>query len=342
MKIGKRELRVGPPYIVAEISGNHCGEIDKAIQLIEVAKWAGADAVKTQCYTPDTITLNCDRPDFLIKEGPWKDRSLYDLYTRAHTPFDWHPELYRYARSTGIEIFSSVFDYTALALLEELDCPAYKIASMEITDIPLIEAVARTGKPMIISTGMATDGEVGGAFEAAVDADANDIGLLHCVSGYPTPIEQSNLWRIGHLYEMWPRLIIGVSDHSLGREVPMMATAMGSRIIEKHLCLSRDDVSEDADFSLEPGEFKAMVAAAHQAWAACRYNETKSEDSSRQLRRSLYVVQDMQKGEAFSPENIRSIRPGYGLPPEHLNKIVGRVAIADIARGTALTAALIK
>lgn len=340
MRIEKREIGCGlPPYIVVEISGNHGGDLDKALHLIEIAKWAGADAVKTQCYEPQTLTLDCDSPDFILKDGPWKGRRLFDLYGNAHTPLSWHPRLYEHAHGAGIPIFSSVFDFSSVDLLERLGCPAYKIASMEIVDIPLIRYAAKTGKPLIISTGMSTAEERGKALAAS---DRNNTAMLHCVSGYPTPVEEAGLWRFDGLKRVHQR--VGISDHSLGWEVPIMATAMGACIIEKHLCLSRDDGSEDADFSLEPAEFKTMCNMVRSAWKACRLsdNNIPSEQSSRQLRRSLYVVQDMHKGEHFTPEKVRSIRPGYGLPPEYIDKVIGREAITDIKRGTALTEGLMR
>lgn len=338
MRIGDCEIGGNnPPYIVAEISGNHCGDLDKALHLIEMAKWAGADAVKTQCYEPQTITLDCDAPDFVIKDGPWKGRKLFELYGKAQTPFAWHPTLYAKARDTKIEIFSSVFDYSSIDLLESLDCPAYKIASMELTDTPLIRYAVKTNKPLIISTGMAENEEIYSAYREAANC-----AFLFCVSGYPTPVEEANVYRMKAMNNWLPEYRpIGISDHTLGWEVPIVATALGADIIEKHLCLSREDNTEDADFSLEPGEFKAMVEAVHRAYQCMEPSVPKSEESSRQLRRSLYVVKDVQKGEVFTPENIRSIRPGYGLPPSHLDKVIGRRAGCDIKRGTALSESLI-
>lgn len=377
MIIAGREIGPGqPPYVVAEISGSHGGALNNALHLIDAALAAGADAVKTQCYEADTITLDCDRPDFVIKDGPWKGRRLHELYRSAQTPFAWHPKLYKYARDIGITIFSSVFDPTAVDLLESLGCPAYKIASFEIVDLPLIRRAAATGKPLIISTGMATPEEVEAAnMEAGVArALANpeyvkasnerdeqkcqefikfiigNITLLHCVSGYPTPPSEANLRRLinrdGFGVQQpdgWVRPIFfhGVSDHTAGIEVPIAATALAATsrdacIIEKHLMLP-GVATEDAAFSLTPDAFAAMVRAVRSTWEALQPSTAASEAPSRQLRRSLYSVSQIAAGEPFSTANVRSIRPGYGLPPKHLPEIIGRAAKRDIVRGEALT-----
>lgn len=326
--------RIGlSPYIVAEISCNHCGDIERAFELINVAKDSGADAVKFQAYTADTITLDSDKPDFIIKDGPWKGRRLYELYTVAQTPWEWWPHLFKTAHDLDITIFASVFDYSSVSMLEGLDCPAYKIASMEIVDIPLIKHAASTGKPLIISTGMASEEEIYEAVYAVTNIPANYC-VLSCVSGYPTPIEEANLERFLDLHSNLP--YVGISDHTLGWEIPVAATALGAAIIEKHLCLSRSDPTEDAAFSLEPHEFKKMCDTIRAIWQALQPSEAKSEESSRQLRRSLYVTEDMKKGEMFTEANVRSIRPGYGMAPKFLPKILGCFATQEIARGTAL------
>ena len=299
--------------------------------LIAAAKEAGADAVKFQAYTADTITIDCEHPDFTVKSGPWKGRKLYELYSETETPFDWFPSLFEYARKNNITAFASVFDKSSIDMLEELDCPAYKIASMEITDIPLIKYVAATGKPLIISTGMATQPDlirVGEAIEPRVAA------WLACVSGYPTPLAEAGLHRFQKLYSQYG--VYGISDHTLGWEVPVAATALGACIIEKHLNMHPDNGSEDADFSLTPIEFEIMVRNVRQIWRAMQPSEAKSEEPSRQLRRSLYVVSDMSAGELFTEQNVRSIRPAYGLPSKNLPDILGRKALKGIKRGTAL------
>lgn len=319
---------IGPgrsPYIIAEISGNHLGSLDNAHKLIEAAWQSGADAVKLQCYEPQTITIDCDKPDFIVKDGPWKGRTLYDLYKEAHTPFAWFPILFRHAHSLGITIFASVFDNKSVDILAGLDCPAYKIASFEIVDTPLIEYAASKGKPLIISTGMATYAEILAARDAARKVP---VCILHCVSGYPTPEAEANLARMATY-----RGIVGLSDHSQGDLIPIVATAMGAHVIEKHLCLSRSMGGPDAAFSMEPNEFKSMVDKVRTAWRATRPTSSPSEDSSRQLRRSLYAVADIAKGQIITERNVRSIRPGSGLPPSMLPHIIGRKAAADIRRG---------
>jgi pseudaminic acid synthase len=334
MKIAGREIGPGhPPYIIAEISCNHRGDIREARALIAQAKQAGADAVKFQAYTADTITLDCDNPDFIIKDGPWKGRKLYELYSETQTPLDWFPALFDCARENDITAFASVFDRSSVDALEKLDCPAYKIASMEIVDIPLIKYAAKTGKPLIISTGMAHYGEIADAVDAGGGID--NVAVLHCISGYPSEVAESNLHRMSGL--MNPRRHIGISDHTLGWEVPVAATALGACIIEKHLNLSPSNGSEDAAFSLAPIEFKLMTYKVRQIWQAMQPSEAKSEESSRQLRRSLYVVSDIKAGELFTEQNVRSIRPSYGLPPKNLPDILGQRASKDIKRGTALT-----
>ena len=338
---------IGPeqtPYIIAEMSANHLGKLDHAIAIMAAAKEAGADAVKLQTYTADTITIDHNGPEFRIKGGLWDGRSLYDLYHEAHTPWQWHPQLFAYGRELGITVFSSPFDSTAIELLEQLDAPAYKIASFEIVDLPLIERAAATGRPLIISTGMASSADIDEALAAARSAGARDIVLLHCVSGYPTPIEHSNLLRIRTLADRHDALI-GLSDHTHGTTCAIAAIALGAVAIEKHLTLRRADGGPDASFSLEPNEFRTLVSECRAAFTALGTGadaRAESEVPNMKFRRSLYVVRDMAVGEEFTAETVRSIRPGLGLPPKHLREVLGRHAAAPILRGTPLSRILIR
>jgi len=324
-KIGPGE----PPYMIAEISGNHQGSFEKAAYLMGLAAGAGADAVKIQCYTADSLTIDSDGSDFIIKEGPWKGRKLHELYRKAQTPPGLVESIFHLAKQYGQTVFSSVFDKTGLELLESLECPAYKIASMEIVDIPLIKAVARTGKPLIISTGMASEEEI----DAAMVAAGNNATALACISGYPTPVAEADLRKIGRSH-----FVTGISDHTVGVEIPIAATALGASIIEKHFCVSREDDIEDAEFSMEPEEFKGMCKTVRDTWTAINTPRAPtSQESSKQFRRSLYVVENMEAGEIFTNENVRSIRPAYGLPPKELPKILGKHTIRRLKRGQALT-----
>jgi N-acetylneuraminate synthase len=339
--------RIGPghpPYVIAEMSGNHNGDIKRAFALLEAAKQAGADAVKLQTYTADTITIDHDGPGFRIEGGPWHGRTLYDLYQEAHTPWDWHPQLFAKARELGIAIFSSPFDPTAIDFLEKLGAPAFKIASFEIIDLPLIQRAAKTGKPLIISTGIAGLGEIAEAVEAARGAGCREIALLHCTSGYPTPPEDSNLRTLPHLAEAFA-VIAGLSDHTLGTAVPVAAVALGANLIEKHFTLRRADGGPDAEFSLEPEELAELVANCRTAWTALgkvSYELEASEKGNKTFRRSLYAVQDIPAGGRLTAENVRSIRPGFGLPPKHLQEVLGRRAGRAIPRGTPLAWSLIE
>jgi pseudaminic acid synthase len=329
-----------PPYVIAELSGNHNGDIARAFRLIEAAKQAGADAVKLQTYTADTITIDHEGPGFVIEGGLWHGRKLYDLYGEAHTPWDWHPALFAHAQKVGITCFSSPFDATAIDLLERLGAPAYKIASFEIVDTPLIRRAAATGKPLIVSTGMAQAAEIADAM-AAVREGNREAGLvlLHCVSGYPTPAEEANLARIPALAARFG-VPVGLSDHTLGVEVAIAAVALGAVVIEKHVTLARADGGPDASFSLEPHELEALVKGARSAHAAlgrADYGRAASEEGNMAFRRSLYAVADIAAGEAFTEANVRSIRPGHGLPPKELPQVLGRRAARAIARGTPLS-----
>lgn len=334
MKIGNRVIGDGnPPATIAEISGNHLGSLANAIQLVKEAKKVGADFIKTQCYEPDTITLNCNKLDFIVQDGLWREKTLFDLYSKTHTPFAWHKELYDVAHSEGIPIFSSVFDRSSVDLLESLGCPAYKIASFEVADLPLIEYAASTGKPLIISTGLAKDQEILEANEAS----GYKAAFLHCTSEYPGTVENADLGRIAHIDHLLGfRNPIGLSDHTAGVMIPIAATALRVAIIEKHLKLKNHSKSEDDSFSLTPHEFEALVAAVNLTHEALKERKNSS-NGSRQFRRSLYAVQNIQSGELFTEDNIRSIRPGFGMPPKMYPKMLGKKAKKNYRRGDPLT-----
>lgn len=327
------------PYVIAEMSANHNGHIDTAFKIIEAAKQAGADAVKLQTYKPDTITLNCDSDEFRIKGGLWDGRTLYDLYQQAHMPWDWHAPLFAHARKHGITIFSSPFDNTAVDLLEDLNAPAYKIASFEAVDPALIKYVASTGKPMIISTGMADAEEIKEAIDAAREGGCKELAILHCVSGYPAPAEDYNLRTIPDMIQRFG-LVTGLSDHTLDNTTAITSVAMGASIIEKHFTLDRSGGGPDDSFSLEPAELAALCKDSKTAWAALGqvdYGRKSSEQGNVQFRRSLYVVTDMQAGDVLTLENLRSVRPGFGLPPKHLEKVLGKKIIRPLRAGTPLS-----
>jgi len=341
IEINDRKIGNGyPVYIVAEISANHNQKFDQAVELIKAAKEAGADAVKFQTYTPDTLTIKSDRPEFRIGGGTlWDGITLYDLYAEAYTPWEWQPKLKEVAEELGLDFFSTAFDPTAVDFLEEMGVPVHKIASFEIVDIPLIEKMARTGKPLIVSTGMATLGEIEEAVRAARNAGATQIALLKCTSAYPSPPEEMNLRTIPHLAESFG-VPVGLSDHTLGIAVPVAAVALGACIVEKHFTLSRNIPGPDSAFSLEPHEFKAMVEAirtVEKALGKVHYGVSEREAGSRVFRRSLFVVKDIKVGELFTEENVRSIRPGHGLHPRYLKDVLGRRATRDITAGTPLT-----
>lgn len=329
------------PYIVAEMSGNHNGSLDRALALVDAAADAGADAIKIQTYTADTMTVDVKHPRFQISAGHdlWGGDYLYQLFERAHTPWEWHAPIFDRARERGITPFSSPFDRTAVELLEKLDAPMYKIASSEITDLPLIRLAASTGKPIIISTGMATLHEITAAVEAAKGAGATDITVLSCTASYPAPPEETNLRRIPVLAEAL-RLPIGLSDHTMGIGVPIAAVAYGAVLIEKHFTLDRADGGVDSAFSLDQAELKLLVTESERAWQALgttAIGPTEAERESLRFRRSLYVVADVRAGDPVTPENVRSIRPTGGLEPDAIGTVLGRTFTADAAKGTPLT-----
>lgn len=329
------------PFIVAELSGNHNGDLNRALRIVDAAKQTGASAIKLQTYTADTITIDCDRPEFIVKLDLWKERKLYELYQEAHTPWAWHAEIFRRGVEIGIPVFSSPFDETAVDFLEDLGCPIYKIASFELVDTPLIEYAARTGKPLIMSTGMATLAEIHDAVAAARRGGCENLSLLHCISHYPTPYAQANLATMVALKKEFPTLRVGISDHTMGTTVSVASVALGAEIIEKHFTLNRADGGVDSAFSLEPKEMEQLVTDAGIA-AACIGTvdfEKVGEEPSRKYRPSLYVVTAITKGEKFSHENVRSIRPGNGLAPKELPRVIGMTSTMDIARGTPLSEA---
>ncbi|WP_269583958.1 pseudaminic acid synthase [Roseibium sp. Sym1] len=328
-----------PPYIIAEMSGNHNRDINRAFRLIDAAKEAGADAVKLQTYTADTITIDHDGPGFTLQGGLWDGRKLYELYQEANTPWEWHKQLFDHAKSVGITVFSSPFDFTAIDFLEELGAPAYKIASFEAMDIPLVKKAASTGKPLIISIGVSSLAEAEETVDAVRATGHDDICLLHCVSAYPSKPEDANLATVPHLGAAFD-VVVGLSDHSPGTALPSAAVALGASVIEKHFTLARADGGPDSAFSLEPDELKRLVEDTRAAWAAKgRVNYgTKGSDEAKMgmLRRSLYIVNDVAAGEPLTETNVRSIRPGYGLNPKYLPDVLGRTAKRDLKRGEPL------
>lgn len=325
-----------PPYIIAELSANHGGSLPRAFDTIDAAREAGADAIKIQTYTPDTMTLDCDLPGFRIEAGLWKGYRLYDLYREAHTPYEWHADLFAHARKRGITMFSTPFDDSAVDLLESLDAPAYKIASFELTDLPLIERVASVGRPMIVSTGMASLAEVSAAVRATREHGCRDLVLLHCVSGYPTPIRESNLRRMHTLAREFG-VTVGLSDHTLGTTAAVAAVALGASVIEKHFTLRRAEGGPDSEFSLEPAELTELCRTTREAWEALGsgdFTRQAAESGNAIFRRSVYFVRDLPRGTIVTAADIRRIRPGFGLSAKHFPELVGRKVARDVHAGT--------
>ncbi len=336
---GKKLSDKSDTYIIAEMSANHLHNLDRAKRIIDVAKECGADAIKLQTYRPDTITIDCRGPEFMATPGsPWENMNLFELYKEAYTPWEWHGELMDYAKKVGITCFSSPFDLTAIDFLEELNVPAYKIASFELNDIPLIKKAAMTGKPIIMSTGIADMSDIELALRTCKEAGNDKVILLKCVSEYPTPYEEINLRTLTNMSETFD-CVVGVSDHSFGSAVAVAGVALGARVIEKHLTLSRKDGGPDGTFSMEPQEFKNMVTDirnVERALGKVTYELTEKQKKSKGRSRSLYVVSDIKKGEIFTPDNMRSIRPGYGLHTKYYKDIIGKRASCDIKKGTAM------
>lgn len=339
MKIGEREIGKGKPvYIIAEMSANHAGDISRAKEIIHAAKEAGADCIKIQTYTPDTITIDCDLPYFHISDGTWNGENLYQLYKKAYTPWEWQKELLEEAKKTGIDFFSTPFDNTAVDFLEEIGIEFYKIASFELVDIPLIEYVASKGKPMVMSTGMATLAEIDEAVNAVRNQGNDNLALLRCASAYPAITDEMNLRTMQNMGETFG-VPYGLSDHSMGSIGAVTAVALGASIIEKHFCIDRSIENPDSSFSMNPIEFKQMVCDIRQAEKAIgcvKYGPTEQEKSSQIFRRSIFCVKDIKKGEKLTQENVRIIRPGYGLAPKYYKDVLGQVALKNIERGTPL------
>ncbi len=328
-----------PPYIIAELSANHNGSLERALKTIDQAKSCGADAIKLQTYTADTLTIDCDLPDFIINGGLWDGYKLYDLYKWAETPYEWHEAMFSHARKIGITVFSTPFDETAVDLLEKLNSPAYKIASFEIVDLPLIQYVASTGKPIIMSTGMASEKEIEEAVITAKESGCKQLILLHCISSYPTPMDQANLKQIPNLAKRFD-VITGLSDHTLGTTAAVAAVAQGASLIEKHFTLSRADKGPDSEFSLEPNELKKLCVDTRDAWSTlgkAEFKRQKAEEGSKVFRRSLYFVNNLPKGHIINSNDIKRIRPGMGLAPKHINKILGKRTVKKVIRGKAVS-----
>lgn len=341
MKI--KNIEIGgenPVFIIAELSANHNGSLETAIETIKAAKRTGANAVKLQTYTPDTMTIDAKNPDFMLSQGTiWDGKYLYDLYKEAYTPWEWHEQLFKAAEEEGLVCFSSPFDATAVELLEKLNAPAYKIASFEITDIPLIELVASKGKPIIISTGIAEKEDIELALDACHRVGNRNVALLKCTSSYPAPIEEANMVMVKDLAERF-NVISGLSDHTMGNSVPIVATCFGAKIIEKHFILNKEIGGPDASFSMDEQEFTNMVKAVREAEKAIGvvdYSLTDKQKKGRDFSRSLYVVKDVKAGDIVTQENVRSIRPGYGLHPKYYSQIVGKKILTDLQKGTRLS-----
>lgn len=325
-----------PPYIIAELSANHNGKIERALETIKFAKESGADAIKIQTYTADTMTIDCDKEDFQIHGGLWDGYKLYDLYKWAETPFEWHKEIFDYARKIGITLFSTPFDETAVDLLEDLNAPAYKVASFEATDLPLIRYIASTKKPMIMSTGMANYQEILEMVDAARSGGCKDLILLHCISSYPAPIDQSNLFTIPDMREKFG-VQVGLSDHTLTNTASVTSVALGATVIEKHFIIDRSEKGPDSEFSITPKELEALCRETKDAWLAlgvAGYDRKPAEEANLVFRRSLYFIKDLKIGDVIKEGDIRRIRPGYGLPPKHEAELIGKKIKKDVTIGT--------
>ncbi len=338
--INSREIsRDHSPYIIAEMSANHNGSILRAKETILAARNAGVDAVKIQTYTPDTMTIDVNKPDFLIDDGLWKGRSLYDLYREAYTPFEWHKELFDYARKIGVTLFSSPFDESAVDLLDSLNAPAYKVASFEVVDLPLIKYIARKKKPILMSTGMASYDEIGEALEAAKSVGNGNILLFHCISSYPTPLSEANLNMIPILQREF-NIQVGLSDHTIGNLASILATSIGATAIEKHFTVNRSDGGVDSSFSLEPTEMEALVKETKEAFHALgskSFSRSSVEDGNKIFRRSLYFVKDVDEGEVITNECVRRIRPGFGLEAKYFDQVIGSKCLVSAKRGDRVT-----
>lgn len=324
-----------PPFLVAEISANHNGSLERAFQTVLAAKNSGADAVKIQSYTPDTMTIKSSSEDFMINEGLWSGRTLYDLYSEAYTPFEWHKPLFEFGSQHNITIFSSPFDETALEILESLNCPAYKIASFELIDFKLVDAVSKCGKPMIMSTGMASLNEIGEALEIVKTNGINNVTLLHCISSYPTPLSEANLGFMNILKKEFD-ISVGLSDHTIDNSVAAIAAAIGAVIIEKHFTVSRSEGGVDSSFSLEPSEFSDLVQEIKKIKKIIgngKLHRSEAEINNRKYRRSLYFTKSMKKGEKITENHIKSIRPGFGIPTKYYDSLVGRIIDRNVEKG---------
>lgn len=340
-KISINQRAIGsefPPYIIAELSANHNGSLDKALATMTAAKNAGADAIKIQTYTADTMTIDCDMPEFMVDGELWGGQTLYSLYQQASTPYEWHEAIFKHARNINITCFSTPFDETAVELLETLNTPAYKIASFELVDLPLLECIAKTGKPVIMSTGMATLIEIEEAVNCLKTYGCTELAILHCISSYPAPASEANLLTLSDLEQRF-QTVSGLSDHTLGTTVSIAAVALGASIIEKHFIISRDEIGPDSSFSIEPDELSRLCSESKTAWLArgeAGYSLKTSETFGSKYRRSLYFVEDIKAGDLITEKNLRRIRPGLGLAPRHYKELLGRRVANDISRGTSV------
>lgn len=336
---GRQIGRNNKPYFIAEVSANHGGDIEQAKATILMAKECGADAVKIQTYTPDTMTLNCPQDDFKVKGGLWDGTTLYDLYQEAHTPYEWHKPLFQYAKDIDITLFSTPFDESAIELLESLETPAYKVASFEATDLPLLEAIGRTRKPVILSTGLANEDEISEAIETLKASGTTELCVLHCISGYPTPVEQANVRTIIEIQQRWPDVIPGLSDHTLSPAAACAAVVLGACVIEKHVIADRSIGGPDSSFSLVPtqvAEICRLLPEVHASLGVAGFQLKPAESENLKFRRSLYVSRNVKAGEKLTEENIRRIRPGYGLAPKHYSEVLGKHFARDLPAGSAL------